>query len=220
MNINNPIEAHKFGQAHNALMDSFPNMRGDQGFMAACARCLAPFPIEVVLTTYHEAATSSRFAEWQLNAPKLVKLAEEIASLDSHMSAEGYARAWFAFIRAKAADMRAQGHTSLKSRYDDQAVQAVADCGGLVGILKGDGDAPEVRFVKAYCKLELQYQDGPCRPLKKGEDPEAPSSPRRGRVLKPRQLAASVAVSEAHIELGYQGSSRDVAGLMSGRMRP
>ncbi|MNS06019.1 hypothetical protein D3C72_374360 [compost metagenome] len=74
--------------------------------------------------------------------------------------------------------------------------------------------------MKAYCKLEQQYQDGPSHPLKEGEDPKAPSSPRRGRVLKPRQLAASVAVSEAQIELGYQGCSRDVAGLMNGRMRP
>lgn len=220
MNMSNPIEAHKFSQAHNALMDSFPSMRGDQGFMAACARCLAPFPIEVVLTTYHEAATSSRFAEWQLNAPKLVKLAEEIAALDSHISAEGHARAWFAFIRAKVADMRAQGHTSLKSRYDAQAVQAVTDCGGLVGILKGDGDAPEVRFVKAYCKLEQQYQDGPSRPLKEGEDPEAPNSPRRGRLLKPRQLAASVAVSGQQNQLEYEGSQRDVGGLIRGLMRP
>lgn len=126
----------------------------------------------------------------------LAGLAQEISALSGMKSPEERGREWFAFIRVNLHHMKERGHTQLNSQYDTQAAQAVRNCGGLAGILKGDGDAAESRFLKAYCALEANYQDGSMRPLKEGEDPNNPRSPRRGRILKQALQAVAISARE------------------------
>lgn len=211
----------RFAALHKRLTDAHHNIRGDEGYMEACMIALMPFPLAVMEAVYREAVASPRFGSFAPKPAELVALAQEIGSLAGMKSAEQWAYEWLAFIRARIHQLRGpdSAETRLKSRYDAQAVQAVADCGGLARVLKGDDEAVERRFVKAYCKLEPNYQDAPPRPLKEGEDPARPFSPVRGRIMKRPQQAAVIAANEAQAEIGYQSRSRDVTGLMRGLMR-
>lgn len=218
----NTHDKPRFAALHKRLTDAHQHLRGDEGYLEACFAALAPFPLAVVEATYREAVTSPRFGSFAPKPAELAGLAQEIASLSGVLSAEQWAYGWLAFIRARIHQLRGPDgtETRLKSRHDAQAAQAVADCGGLARVLKGDDEAVERRFVKAYCKLEPNYQDAPPRPLKEGEDPARPISPVRGRILKRPQQAAAIAASGAQTEIGYQGSQRDVIGLMRGMVRP
>lgn len=212
----NTNDKPRFLALHNRLCDVHQHLRGDAGYQEACFAALAPFPLAVVEATYRDAVTTPRFGSYAPKPGELVALAQEVASLSGVKSAEQWAYEWFAFLRARIHQLRgADGtETRLNAKYDAQAVQAVADCGGLNRVLKGGDEDAERRFVKAYCKLESNYQDALARPLKEGEDPTRPSSPIRGRVMKRAQQVAAIAVSEAQAEIGYQGRPRDVGALL------
>lgn len=193
MNMN---DKPRFTALHKRLTDAYQHLRGDEGYLEACFVALAPFPLAVVEATYREAVTSPRFGSFFPKPGELAGLAQEISALSGMKSPEEWGREWFAFIRVNLHHMKERGHTQLNSQYDTQAAQAVRNCGGLAGILKGDGDAAESRFLKAYCALEANYQDGSMRPLKEGEDPNNPRSPRRGRILKQALQAVAISARE------------------------
>lgn len=205
---------------HTRLTGAFPAVRGDEGYMELCLMALAPFPVELVEVVYREAALTPRFGSFAPSPGQLVALAEEVASLSGIKSAEAHAILWWNFIRAKHRDMREAGHTSLHSKYDAQAVQAVENCGGLVWILEGDGDKPRQAFVKTYLALEGRYQDAETRPLAAGEDYTTTKKPWRGRILKRAHQQAAIAVSGQESQIEYEGSQRDVGGLIRGLVGP
>ncbi len=217
----NTNDKPRFLDLHNRLTDVHQHLRDNDGYQTACFAALAPFPLAVVEATYRDAVTTPRFGSYAPKPGELVALAQEIASLSGVKSAERWGYEWFAFLRARIHQLRGEDgtETRLKSRYDAQAVQAVADCGGLARVLNGESDRAEQRFVRAYCKLEQQYQDCEGRKLRPDEDPARPSSPVRGRVLKRPQQAAAIAASEVLAEIGYQGSQRDVVGYVRDAMR-
>lgn len=214
-----PDDKRRYLMAHKALTVAFPDRVGDQDFMALCEVALMPYPIEVVEAVYHSASATPIFGGFSPKPGQLAGLAQEIMDGAGIKSPEAWGHEWFAWIVARFPDLRGpEGNRNhLLSKYDAQAVQAVANCGGLGVMLKGAGDGPRQRFVKAYCKLELNYQDGPPRPVKPVNDM---NSPTRGRVLKQAQQQAAIAANEQQSQIEYQGSSRDVVRLMRGLMRP
>lgn len=207
----NTHDKPRFAALHKRLTDAHQHLRGDEGYLEACFAALAPFPLAVVEATYREAVTSPRFGSFAPKPAELAGLAQEIASLSGVKSAEQWAHDWFSFMRTRIHQLRGPDgmETHLKSHYDAQAVQAVANCGGLGRVLKGEEGACERRFVKAYCALEPYYQDAAVRQLKEGENPLRPASPVRGRILKRPQQAAAIAASEAQTEIGYLSRFRD-----------
>lgn len=213
-----PNDKRRFLMAHKALTVAYPDREGDQDFMALCEVALAPFPIEVVEAVYHSASATPVFGGFSPKPGQLVGLAQEIMALAGMKSPEAWGHEWFAWIVARFPDLRGpEGNRNhLLAKYDAQAVQAVTNCGGLGVMLRGEGEAPRLRFVKAYCKLEPNYQDGPARPVKPVNDM---NSPTRGRVLKQAQQQAAIAASEAPLGIEHQGQPRDVAGLISGRVK-
>lgn len=216
-----PNDKPRFAMLHKRLTDAYPVTRGDADFMAACAAALEPFPIEVVEAAYHEAAHTPLFGAFPPNPGQLAGVALDFMAKAGEKAPEAWAHEWFAFIVARFPELRGpdNNRVDLRSKYDAQASQAVKDCGGLGVMLLGKEGVARERFVKAYCKLEPNYQDAPARPLRPDEDPARPWSPTRGRTLKLVALAAQAAASEAQAEIGCQGLPRDVAGLIRGLVK-